>query len=361
VPSFQRTTPPKSGDLWTLDRSALAEAKGKVAHGEKPSWLSDLISAAETAMKHPAHSVTEKTLDQLKPVQGAATRHDYVSSSIDGQSMSVEVPDRANWNRLVADVRILGLAYYMTGIQEYADKASAMLGKWFISPDTAMAPNLQFAQSLNAKASSKPLHGGIIDFVNVPELLDGILLLNKGLPQGYLAQLQQWFYEYLIWLTTGAAGTAEGRSFDTHRTWYWVQVLTVAMFADQTETARQAAEVGRQIVAEQIDADGSQPYELAKANDALGYSAFNLLGLLRLAWASNNVHGPDLFNYAGVDGAGIHSALWYLLKAGGDYDDRRAFWLGAYTYPADGDAFVLATKLPPRARDLPDVLGLPLQ
>ncbi len=61
----------------------------------------------------------------------------------------------------------------------------------------------------------------------------------------------------------------------------------------------------------QIQADGSQPFELDRTR-SLQYSIFNLNGLFKLAHIGGHV-GMDLWNYKTPKGVGLRNALDYLI------------------------------------------------
>ena len=70
----------------------------------------------------------------------------------------------------------------------------------------------------------------------------------------------------------------------------------------------------------QLEADGSQPFELARTK-SLGYSLFNLLGLMSLARLGEWVD-VDLWGYVTPNGAGIRRALDFVAH----YADPALAW-----------------------------------
>jgi len=184
---------------------------------------------------------------------------------------------------------------------------------------------------------------------NMPMITDAIVLLHLGgrISETGYAALQQWFRQYLDWLTTSAQGVYEGEHFtNNRRTWYYAQVVALAMFVGDKSLAARTAEKGKTPIDTQIFRDGSQPQEQNRTK-IWAYSTYNLGALLRLAWAANNA-GVDLFNYRGAQGGSIRKVLDYLAPyAAGDkkwpftepvkaFDSQQAqpaLAMGAYVFP----------------------------
>jgi hypothetical protein len=86
------------------------------------------------------------------------------------------------------------------------------------------------------------------------------------------------------------------------------------LFLNRTHLAKAILnDVRNELIAQQIDADGSQLQEIDRAN-SLDYSIFNLLGLFKLASIGERL-GIDLWNYKTSEGASLQKALDYLLPS----------------------------------------------
>jgi hypothetical protein len=126
--------------------------------------------------------------------------------------------------------------------------------------------------------------------------------------------MQLWFSEYLNWLINSDRGEEERRQPNNHGTWYRVQVSVIALFLNKTDVAKTALQdVGDELIAQQIEPDGSLRHEISRKN-SLDYSAFNLLGLFKLASIGEQL-GIDLWNYETPEGAGLQKALDYLIPS----------------------------------------------
>src|SRR5262249_47524067 len=79
----------------------------------------------------------------------------------------------------------------------------------------------------------------------------------------------------------------------------------------KTDDAKRVAErFGERRIAAQVQADGSQPRELARA-DSWHYSIFNLTAMISMAELSERVR-VNLWKYQAADGQSIRTALDYL-------------------------------------------------
>jgi len=154
---------------------------------------------------------------------------------------------------------------------------------------------------------------GIIETHNLPELLDGVGLLN-GSSQWRQAEqktLQEWFGKYLTWLMESAEGKAEAKAQNNHGTWYDVQVAAFALFAGRGDVAKQVlSEFSAKRVAKQIEPDGRQRRELERTQ-SWNYSIFNLEAFFSAASIGEKL-GIDLWKFESPDKRSIRKALDWL-------------------------------------------------
>ena len=143
-----------------LDSQQLASTKNQLKQGEpklKKAFV-QLILEADKALREGPFSVTEKT-----KVPPSGNIHDYASysrywwpdpSKVDGlpyirrdgetypESQSLDVSDRRRIGSLGENAEALGLAYYFTAKDIYAQKVAQLLRVWFLDEATRMNPNL---------------------------------------------------------------------------------------------------------------------------------------------------------------------------------------------------------------------------
>ncbi|GMA97313.1 alginate lyase family protein [Pelosinus sp. IPA-1] len=299
--------------------------------------LQSIISAANKALKEEPASVTHKTI--LPP---SGDPHDYVSlgkywwkdtdqpngspyTSRDGLiNPEGNDPLRYDHNRLsrtASNIHKLSLAYYLTGKAEYAAKAIELIEVFFISPDTRMNPNLNFAQAIPGKVVGRG--SGIIDTVCLIQMTDDLRMLEKSplYSKDDDEAMRQWFASYLDWLQTSKPGIHERQALNNHGVWYDAQLSAYALFIDHKDLAAQIVkEATVKRVDQQIQPDGSMPKELARTK-SMSYTTFNLKAFITLARVGNQV-GVNIWDDSSPNGRNIKKAIDYLIP----YIEGTAQW-----------------------------------
>jgi len=222
------------------------------------------------------------------------------------------IPDKAQMNGMISAVSTLALAYYLTGEEPYAAKATELLRAWYLDPATRMNPNLDFGQGVKGSEPGRPY--GIIDTRGLAEVVDALGLLqdSPSLTAMDHKGLVAWHAAFLDWLLTSRLGRAEGAGTNNHGVWYDVQAVSMALFTGRTEVARRILEAARTSrIATQIEPDGSMPRELARTTSA-GYTQFNLEAFAALA-ALGERADIHLWDDATPDGRSIRQAIAFVL------------------------------------------------
>ena len=227
-------------------------------------------------------------------------------------------------------VETLALCYYFTDEPKYAERAALLLRTWFLDEDTQMNPNLNFGQAVPGQSTGRCY--GIIETSHMISLVDCARIMT-GSPhwtQKDDSGLQDWFRQYVQWLTTSELGLEESRARNNHSTWYDAQTAAFAIYVGDTVLAER---ILRQSANKHIDAkiepDGSQPKELVRTK-AFGYSTMNLRGTFVLARLGEQF-GIDLWNYQSADGRSLMKALEFLTP----YADPENKWPYQQIAPPD--------------------------
>lgn len=321
-----------------LDSGTLATTKSQLEQEEPrlQKAYAQLILAADKALLEGPFSVTDKT--QLPP---SGNKNDYASYSRywwpdptkadglpyirrDGEtypgSQSLDASDRQRIGALGENIEALGLAYYFTGKEKYAQKVAQLLRVWFLDKTTRMNPNLNHAQCRpghNTGSKSGVLDGRImIKALEASLLIEGSKALSKEEKKG----LKRWAEAYFEWLTSSELALQEAASKNNHGSYYDLQALYFALYAGKKAQAQQIAQdFYTKRILKQIQADGSMPEEMARTRP-LFYSIYNLNALFLVAHLAEKV-GEDLWKTNDPSSL-LRTALDYLVP----YTDPDKSW-----------------------------------
>lgn len=207
-------------------------------------------------------------------------------------------------------VNTLALAYFYSGSEVYAAKATELLRVWFINPETRMNPNFKYASSLPGVNDGMAI--GIIEGVKMIGLLDSVNLLMQSInwTQADNEALKQWFNAYSDWLLESSPGKEEYCATDNHGSWYAAQVAAFSIYSGNLERAREMMERAKWQIDVQFTTEGGLHREL-KRNRAMLYSLFGLSAFVSLA-RCGDVLGVDLWRYETSDGRGIKLGFDFL-------------------------------------------------
>jgi hypothetical protein len=123
--------------------------------------------------------------------------------------------------------------------------------------------------------------------------------------------IHQWYSQYLNWMLTSKNGNEEHAAKNNHGTWFYAQAIDFALFTGNNAKAKELVEEAKKRMDSQIDKEGKMQLELDRTN-GLGYSTFNLQAWFRVATLAQQT-GIDLWNYVNQQGAGIRTALNWVI------------------------------------------------
>ena len=325
---------------------SLVAARASLDRGDaqlKPA-LEALRADAEEALKMKPASVMDKPR-----ASASGDKHDYFSYGPywwpdpakpgglpyirrDGEvnPTTREDTDDAAFSRLGPAVETLGLAYWFTGDERYANKAAALVRIWFLDPATRMKPNFQHAQAIPGITDGRGI--GIIEARRLMDVNEGLALIagSKAWSNSDRTAFHGWLAAFYEWLTTSSNGHDEQAAQNNHGSWYDVQVAHLALVLGRNADAKKILTEGlTRRLAKQIEPDGSQPLELARTK-SLNYSLYNLEALFGCARLAEHV-GVDWWSYATPDGRSLRAALRKLAP----YVDPAKLWPKTDIRPAD--------------------------
>lgn len=315
-------------NVFCIDHENLALNRQRWLKGDTSisSSVEKIYAVAEYVLSQGPYSVTYKT--KIPP---SGDKHDYMSMGPywwpnpdtenglpyirrDGvvNPEVAEYRDKSELYNFTHFTFVLGLAYYFSGEERYASKASEWIKVWFDDDATKMNPNFKFAQGI--PGITKGRGTGLIEARHFRLLIESINLMKRSesLTEQLRTEVTEWFKEYFNWLTSSEEGLEESEAKNNHGTWYDALAISIAIFIGDKEYAmKKIEEVKRKRIDKQIKSDGSQPHELARTK-SLSYSTFNLEALFAIALEAKKL-GIDLWNYSRKDKGSLRKAIDYLI------------------------------------------------
>ena len=280
--------------------------------------VKELVESAERAMLIGPWSVTEKT---IMPPSGDkrdymtlapfwwpdTTRPDglpYIRRDGIRNPEVYNYPERENMRRMSQAVLYLGLAYYYTGEQRFADRAAEFIRVWFLDPVLGMNPNLNFGQAIKGRNTGRG--AGMIESRFIVEVVNGAMLMrgSSAWSNEKDQKMQTWVKDFLNWADTSRIGNEENRAMNNHGTYFEMQRVAFAIFTGQYDRGRNYIQnsAKRRIFHQQTE-DGQMPLEQARTM-SLHYYTFNLGAMFQVAIMADKL-GIDFFNYVDEQGRSI--------------------------------------------------------
>lgn len=324
---FKHTATAQAPGVLVMDAGKLVILKNKIQQKDASTLqqVSALQKEAEELLNKKPASVIDKA---FTPASG--DKHDYMSQAPyfwydsskpnglpymrkDGvRNPEInKITDHKYLSELDNTCRTLALAWYCTGEEKYAVKATALLRHWFLNEATKMNPNLNYAQAIPGINNGRGI--GIIETIALTGIADAVALLkgSKALTDADSKGIQQWYAQYLNWMLTSKNGNEEHAAKNNHGTWYYAQSINFALFTGNTAKAKELIEESKKRMDSQINPEGKMQLELDRTN-GLGYTTFNLQAWFRVATLAQHT-GIDLWKYKNAQGAGIRTALDWML------------------------------------------------
>jgi hypothetical protein len=212
--------------------------------------------------------------------------------------------------RLSIQMPALTAAWLLTGDRRYASRACDHLRAWFVTAETRMNPNLQFAQAVQGVSTGRSY--GIIDSLHLVEVARAASFLTEGTlsPQDASA-IKDWFHSYLDWLSTSTPGTTERDAKNNHAMCWALQAAEYARLAGDDVARKEVYRRYREtLLPDQLAADGSFPRELTRTKP-YSYSIFNFDVMAGLCQSLKGLV-PDPPSFQLTDGRGLSKAAEFI-------------------------------------------------
>jgi len=213
--------------------------------------------------------------------------------------------------RMSIHVATLTAAWRITHERKYADQAIEHLRAWFITPDTRMNPNLQYAQAIKGVSTGRGI--GIIDTIHLIEVARSAMILERdGVLAGKdLEGTRAWFAGYLKWMATSKNGLDEMNAANNHGTCWVMQAAAFAQFVGDIPRMDDCRKRFKEVLLpDQMAPDGSFPRELRRTKP-YGYSLFNLDAMATICQILS-MPQDDLWKYQTPDGRSMKRGLEFM-------------------------------------------------
>ena len=220
--------------------------------------------------------------------------------------------DQVRQQDMIDALRVLNLAYFLSGEQKYGDKIRDILRIWYLDPETRVNPNIEFGQGVPGRNNGRPI--GVIEWTAIKDVITSVELVTETgvMPLEEQVAMRDWFTRYADWLINSPIGVGEDVQPQNHGTWYDVQALSLLIHLGRLEEARRRALAARtNRIAEQIEPDGSMPKENRRTK-SVNYNSMNREGMVHIARLAAHV-GVDLANYETEDGRSLKTSLRHLV------------------------------------------------
>ncbi len=258
-----------------LKKDILAEAKINLK--EKPITVTNFHSERSAGGKHDFFSEGDYWWpDSLHP-NGPYIQRDGLTNP---DNFTAHRKSMIRFSKIVANQTS---AYLLTGNTIYANQAIKHLKAWFVDTSSKMNPSLLYAQAIKGKVTGRGI--GIIDMIQMIEVAKSIEILEKHhlINQPDSKLIQEWFKNYLSWVTTHPYGIDEREAKNNHGTCWVMQVSAFAQLINDTTLLNYCKErFNNVIIPNQMDQNGAFPLEL-KRTKPYGYSLFNLDAVMTIA------------------------------------------------------------------------------
>eukprot|EP00935_MAST-01C_sp_MAST-1C-sp1_P002188 g2188.t1 len=159
---------------------------------------------------------------------------------------------RGLWDSLYYTVPPLALSAFLTGNATQAARATMLVRAWFLTPATAMRPNLKYAQAV--PGSNNGTGGGIIDMSDhhkFVDILDAVALVGSSPDPAVAATwsaadaaaMGEWASNFSQWINTDKASQREGGSSNNHGTWHDVLSIGLGLYVGSDDAMQAAKKV----------------------------------------------------------------------------------------------------------------------
>jgi hypothetical protein len=298
---------PESSDAYRLvaktDRERILEAADRYV-AQTPLTITAFPTKRSAGGLHDFYSQADYFWPNPKDPTGP-----YINR--DGQSNPDNFDEhRKVMVRLSIQMPVLTAAWILTKDSRYGERACDHLRAWFVTPETRMNPNLQFAQAVQGVSTGRSY--GIIDSLHLVEVARAASLLTPKILSVHNSDaVKDWFRSYLDWLSTSDPGKTERDAKNNHAMCWALQAAEYARLAGDDAARKEVYRRYREtMLPDQMAEDGSFPRELARTKP-YSYTIFNFDMMAGLCQSLKGL-SPDPPTFELANGKGLAKAAEFL-------------------------------------------------
>jgi hypothetical protein len=204
----------------------------------------------------------------------------------------------------------LTAAWLLTRDSRYGKRACDHLRAWFVTSETRMNPNLEYAQAIQGVSTGRSI--GIIDTLHLVEVARAASFLTPHVMDAAdSAAANGWFSQYLDWLCKSERGMQERDTKNNHAMCWALQAAEFARLTGNEAVRNDVYRRYREILLpNQLATDGSFPLEL-KRTKPYSYSIFNFDVMAGLCQSLKGLV-PDPPRFQLADGRGLCKAAEFI-------------------------------------------------
>jgi hypothetical protein len=304
--------------MWAKPQSEILDGRALVARVDRKR----ILDAAAAYVNAPISTITS-----FRAPDSPGGLHDFYSQADyfwpnpanptgpyinrDGQSNPANFNDhRKAMIALSIQMPALTAGWLLTQDRRYGNRACEHLRAWFVSPETRMSPNLEYAQGVKGVSTGRSY--GIIDTLHLVEVARAASIVGPALmSKDEYEAVRLWFAEYLKWMKESPHGMAERDTKNNHAVCWALQASEFARLCGDAGTREEIRARYEQVfVPNQMGVDGSFPQELARTKP-YSYSIFNF-DVMAMLCQSLMEPQKDPFAFTLQDGRGICKGASFL-------------------------------------------------
>lgn len=309
---------------WDRDSLDLTRSKWRANEPDIAAAKSSCLYQATLALSHGPYSVVYKEV--LPP---SLDLHDFLSYGSywwpdpnsptglpwipkDGMINPANAIDLDQLYPLISDLNYLGLAYYFTDDEVFAQHAAHLLRVFFIDADTRMNPRCLYAELIPGVST------GACDVVSFGyasrSVLDAAAILERS-PHWTSADrsaLVMWMAQFLLFCETHPKGLVQFNEPSNHGSNFDWATAAMSLYIGNPDRCRShLLHYLNQRMNGQIAPDGSNPLEMLRADNFL-YHRYNLEIIMWMGALADRAPDLDLWSYQLPDGRGPRLACDFI-------------------------------------------------